>query len=150
MTDLDIEFEHIYIEAKAERWQCIERFLFSYFCFRENYLTRKNKPDWQSARLMSPRSAKITAIENAILEPVVPHQTIIGEIKRYWRDGQLTRQSLQRILNQLLDYAVITHKEKAALSKARLGDSMPADWYKNPEKPVYQRFELVNITLIHV
>ena len=98
---------------------------------------------------MSPRSAKVTAIENAILEPVVPHQTIIGEIKRYWRDGQLTRQSLQRILNQLLDYAVITHKEKAALSKARLGDSMPADWYKNPEKPVYQRLELVNIKLIH-
>ena len=82
---------------------------------------------------MSARSTKVTAIENAILEPIVPHQTIIGEIKRYWRDGQLTRQSLQRILNQLLDYAVITLKEKAALSKARLGDSMPADWYKNPK-----------------
>ncbi|GLT20017.1 hypothetical protein GCM10007938_38000 [Vibrio zhanjiangensis] len=148
MTDIDIELDHIFLEAQAQRWTCIERFLFSYFCFRENYLTSKGKPDWESARHNCMRSSRVTTIENGVLEPFVPHSVIIGEIKRHCRDGSLTRQALKRILNQLLDYALIAPQDKAALKAARLNEAMPTDWYHSASRPVFQRLDTVNITLV--
>ncbi|KJY83313.1 hypothetical protein TW81_09980 [Vibrio galatheae] len=69
MTDLDLEFEHIYLEVKAERWQQIERFLFSYYCFREGLVTNNNKPDWETARKNATRSKKV---QQAGLQTAMP------------------------------------------------------------------------------
>ncbi|ARC92490.1 hypothetical protein B6A42_10925 [Vibrio coralliilyticus] len=147
MTDLDIEFEHIFLEVKAERWHSIERFYFSYFCFRENYLTKKGKPDWELARQRCPRSRSLTIIKHAELEPLVPHEVITGEIKRYWRDGLLTPRALRRILDSLLDYATITKAEKNVLKQAGLLNAMPAFWYQSKDKSPISRFAAANIEM---
>ncbi|MCG9597706.1 hypothetical protein L1D15_13350 [Vibrio sp. Isolate25] len=149
MTDLDIEFEHIFLEVKAERWHSIERFYFSYFCFRENYLTKKGKPDWELARQQCPRSRSLTIIKHAELEPLVPHEVITGEIKRYWRDGKLTPHSLKRILDSLLHYATISQHELIALKKAGLQKAMPACWYDSKTKDLNTRFEALDICFEH-
>lgn len=148
MTDLELEFEHIYIEAKAERWPLIERFLFSYFCMREGYLSKQGKPDWELARSRSVRSTSVTHLKQSELEPIVPLAVIIGEIKRYQRDGELTPSVLQRILNSLLHYAVISKDEKSALSTAGLLNIMPADWYQSETKDMQSRFLKVGIQLL--
>lgn len=148
MTDLELEFEHIYIEARAERWPLIERFLFSYFCMREGYLSKQGKPDWELARSNTIHSKSVTHLKCSELEPLVPLAVIIGEIKRYQRDGELTPSVLQRILNSLLHYAVISKDEKSALRKAGLLNTMPADWYQSDAKDLYSRFLKVGIQLL--
>lgn len=147
MTDLELEFEHIYLEVRAERWQQIERFLFSYFCFREGYTTKNGKPDWESARENVPRSIKVESLKYADLEPIVPLDVIVGEIKRYFRDGELTPSVLQRILDSLLNYIVITKQEKTALKTSGLLNTMPASWYQSESKIPYARFESVGINI---
>ncbi|MDN3609774.1 hypothetical protein ACFFUP_11425 [Vibrio ostreicida] len=147
MTDLDIEFEHIFLEVKAERWHSIERFYFSYFCFRENYLTKKGKPDWELARQRCLRSSSLTIIKHAELEPLVPHDVITGEIKRYWRDGILTPRALRRILDNLLHYVTISKQELAELKKAGLQKAMPACWYSSKTKKSNLRFKTLNICI---
>lgn len=149
MTDLELEFEHIWLEASAERWTQLERFLFSYFCYREGHLTNHNKPSFDIARSRCARSDSVTTITQADLEPVVPLAVIIGEIKRYSRDGELTPTTLQRILNSLLDYVVITKQEKAELKKAGLLNAMPAPWYKSEERDPHSRLVKGKITVLH-
>lgn len=147
MTDLELEFEHIYLEVRAERWQQIDRFLFSYFCFREGFLTKHGKPDWEMARDNVPRSTKVLSLKGSELEPIVPLDVIVGEIKRYFRDGELTPSVLRRILDSLLTYAVITRQEKALLRNAALQNAMPISWYKNGDKNPYLRFNHVDIEI---
>lgn len=145
MTDLDLEFEHIYLEAKAERWHQIERFLFSYFCYREGYLSSKGNPDWEKARASSPRSLQVESLSQSDLEPVVPLEVVVGEIKRYVRDGELTPTTLKRVLDCLLHYKTISKAQKQALKKAGLQSAMPASWYQSEEKDPYLRFKLQGI-----
>lgn len=148
MTDLELEFEHIYLEVRAERWQQIDRFLFSYFCFREGFITKHGKPDWELARASSIRSTSIKHLKHSELEPIVPLAVIIGEIKRYQRDGDLTPSVLLRVLNSLLHYAVISKDEKSALRTAGLSDTMPADWYQGKTNDPHGRFLEVGIQLL--
>ncbi|OAJ94198.1 hypothetical protein [Vibrio bivalvicida] len=145
MTDLDIEFEHIYLEVKAERWPRLERFLFSYYCYREGFVTSNNKPDWETARAKAPRSFQVQDIRDSALEPIVPLTVVIGEIKRYWRDGKLTPNSLRRILDSLLHYATISKQELTELKKAGLQNAMPACWYQSEKKDTHSRFKTINI-----
>jgi len=147
MTDLDIEFEHIYLEVKAERWGQLERFLFSYYCYREGFVTSKNKPDWETARAKAPRSTKVQDVRDSALESVVPLTVVTGEIKRYWRDGELTPNSLRRILDSLLHYATISKQELTELKKAGLQNAMPAGWYQSEEREALARLNEVKICL---
>lgn len=147
MTDLELEFEHIYLEVKAERWNQIDRFLFSYFCFKHGFITKLGKPDWEFARQNVPRSTKYTSLNHSALEPVVPLNVIVGEIKRYWRDGELTPNTLSRLLDSLLDYTAISKTELQALKKAGLQNAMPASWYRSEEKDPHLRFNYVGITV---
>ncbi|GAB2663054.1 hypothetical protein [Vibrio panuliri] len=145
MTDIDIEFEHLMLEIHARRWSMVERFLFSYFCFRQGFLSKAGKPDWQTARDQSPQSVTLRSLKLAELEPVVPHQAIIGELKRYERDGELTRQTVQRILDSLLHYVVISKTEQRVLKLAGLADAMPPEWYQSGAKEPYARFKKLGI-----
>lgn len=145
MTDVDIELEHMLLEIKIGRWPQLERFLFSYFCYREGFVTHKGKPDWEAARSRVPHSLDVTSAGGGVLEPVVPLQVVIGEIKRYWRDGQLTPSSLRRILDGLLHYANITKHELTALKQAGLANAMPAGWYQSQNKLPLTRFQQLNI-----
>ncbi|NAX20476.1 hypothetical protein CAG65_04585 [Vibrio sp. V39_P1S14PM300] len=147
MTDLDIELEHILLEIRAERWNQLDRFLFPYFCFREGYLTKQGKPDWEAARAQSPRSSKIMQVKHACLEPLLPNEALIGELKRHTRDGNLTLASLKRILATALQYAVISKEEKQALSSLGLADAMPPEWYRSAERTIHARFDAANIKI---
>ncbi|MFB9215200.1 hypothetical protein [Vibrio sinaloensis] len=147
MTDQQLEFEHIYLEVRAQRWQQIERFLFSYYCYREGFVSANNKPDWESARQNAPRSTAVRNQQEACLEPVVPLKAVVGEIKRYWRDGKLTPASLQRILDSLVHYVSLSQAELASLKKAGLHNAMPASWYQSEEKLPMARLNAINSTL---
>lgn len=147
MTDLELEFEHIYLEVRAQRWQQIERFLLSYYCFKHDYTNKQGKPDWQIAREHSPRSTALASLNDSALEPVVPLAVVVGEIKRYWRDGQLTPNTLKRLLDSLLHYVVITKTEQQKLKKAGLQNAMPASWYQSEQRLWQDRFNSVDICL---
>ncbi|MCZ4294694.1 hypothetical protein [Vibrio sinaloensis] len=149
MTDLELEFEHIYLEVRAERWQQIERFLLSYYCYQHGFTSKQGKPDWEQLRANSPRSNKFSSLSESVVEPAVPLAVIVGEIKRYWRDGELTPSTLQRLLDSLLHYVVITRSEQQALKKARLHNAMPIEWYRDKHRPWRARLEAVNITINH-
>jgi len=147
MNDIDIEFEHLILEISNQRWVMVERFLLSYFCFREGYVSKTGKPDWQIARERCPRSSSVITIKQTELEPLVPLPSIIGELKRYQRDGELSRQSAQRIINSLLHFAVITKAEKQRLHSLGLAESMPSDWYPSMDKQPNARFIAAKIEM---
>lgn len=147
MNDLDLELEHIFLEVRAERWHQIERFLFSYYCYRCGYVTKQDKPDWESARKHAPRSQGFESIASSALEPIVPLAVVIGELKRYWRDGDLTLQRARRLLDSLLDYVVISKSELQTLKKAGLQNAMPASWYQSEERDRLDRFSAVGISV---
>jgi hypothetical protein len=147
MTDLELEFEHIYLEVKAQRWHQIERFLFSYYCYKHDYVSKQGKPDWELARQSVVRSTRYTSLKESALEPVVPVSVIVGEIKRYWRDGELTPSNLRRLLDTLLDYVLISKAELQALKKAGLQNAMPACWYQSQERIPSDRLTSVGIEI---
>ncbi len=147
MTDVEIELEHIWLEARAERWPQLERFLFSYFCFRHQYLTRHGKPDRRLAEKLCPCSENAELCTETVLEPLVPLDAVQGEIKRYQRDGKLTPSTLRRLLDSLLHYAVISRQQKQRLKDLGYSNSMPAIWYQKDEKSITCRFEAAGITL---
>jgi hypothetical protein len=149
MTDIELEFEHIYLEVRTQRWQQIERFLLSYYCFKHDYTNKQGKPDWQIAREHSPRSTALVSLNDSALEPVVPLAVIVGEIKRYWRDGQLTPNTLKRLLDSLLHYVVITKTEQQKLKKAGLQNAMPASWYQSDLRYPLERLEKAGIVIQH-
>jgi len=147
MTDLELEFEHIYLEVKAQRWHQVERFLFSYYCYKHDYLSKQGKPDWELARQSVARSTRCKNLKESALEPVVPLSVVVGEIKRYWRDGELTPSNLRRLLDALLDYVLISKAELQALKKAGLQNAMPACWYQSQERIPTDRLTSVGIEI---
>lgn len=147
MTDLELEFEHIYLEVKAQRWHQVERFLFNYYCYKHDYLSKQGKPDWELARQSVARSNLCKNLKESALEPVVPLSVVVGEIKRYWRDGELTPSNLRRLLDTLLDYVLISKAELQALKKAGLQNAMPACWYQTQERIPSERLTSVGIEI---
>lgn len=147
MTDLELEFEHIYLEVKAQRWHQIERFLFSYYCYKHDYVSKQGKPDWELARQSVARSKRCTNRKESALEPVVPLSVVVGEIKRYWRDGELTPSNLRRLLDSLIDYVLISKAELQTLKKAGLQNAMPACWYQSQERIPTDRLTSVGIEI---
>ncbi|TFH92726.1 hypothetical protein [Vibrio ouci] len=147
MTDLELEFEHIYLEVKAQRWHQVERFLFSYYCYKHDYVSKLGKPDWELARQSVAHSTHCKSLKESTLEPVVPLSVVIGEIKRYWRDGELTPSNLRRVLDTLLDYVLISKAELQALKNAGLQNAMPASWYQSQERIPTERLTSVGIEI---
>ena len=145
MKDTEIELQHIFLEASAQRWQHLERFFFSYYCFREGFVGKNGKPDWQTARNEAPCSRGLLDRNASIVEPLVPHKVIIGEIKKMQRNNLLTISSLAQCLDSLLKYAVISQQEQNQLKHSGLKDCMPATWYTSENKVATSRFIESNI-----
>lgn len=147
MTDLDIEFEHLYLEAKYQRWSLVPRFLFSYFCFREGYVTTHGKPDWEKARASCRRSIDASTSKQVELMPLIPLDTLVGEIKCLERDDALDRDSLHQCLDGLLDYVVISKQEWKELKKLGLEERMPVSWYQSESKDRNARLKAIGIPM---
>ncbi|WP_047043001.1 hypothetical protein [Vibrio mexicanus] len=150
MTDLDIEFEHLYLEAKYQRWSLVPRFLFSYFCFREGYVTTHGKPDWEKARASCRRSTDASISKQVDLIPLVPLDTLVGEIKCLERDDLLSKDTLRNCLDDLLDYVVISKQEWQKMKNLGLEDRMPVNWYQSKTKDRYARLKAIGIPELKV
>lgn len=142
MTDADIELQHIWLEVQAERWHNIPRFLFSYYCYKHNLVSKTNKPCWETARNELPASSTIQARKNSVIEPLVAEDTVVGLLKTQSKDGELSFDAVAKTLETFLHYVVISKQEQAKLTP-----NMPASWYQENEKPLKARFDLAGISV---
>ncbi|GAJ72356.1 hypothetical protein JCM18904_3169 [Vibrio sp. JCM 18904] len=143
MTDADIELQHLWLEVQAERWQNLPRFLFSYYCYKHNLISKTNKVCWETARANLPASTSIKERKNAVVEPLVSEETVAGLLKAISKDGgEMTFDVMGTTLDTFLHYVVISKEEKA-----RLKSNMPASWYQRSNKSPLARFEQAGIKL---
>lgn len=142
MTDADIELQHLWLEVQAERWQNLSRFLFSYYCYKNNLVSRTNKMCWETARALLPCSKRISERKHAVIEPLIPEDTVVGLLKTISKDGDMSFEMMTNTLDTFLRYVVISKQEKAQLKP-----NMPANWYQQEAKPLMTRFELAGIII---
>ena len=142
MTDADIELQHLWLEVQAERWQNLPRFLFSYYCYKHNLVSKTNKVSRETARARLPASTSIKERKNAVVEPLVPEEAVVGLLKTISKDGEMTFDVMGTTLDTFLHYVVISKEEKA-----RLKSNMPASWYQRSNKSPLARFEQAGINL---
>ncbi|HHX8649312.1 hypothetical protein NB532_10770 [Vibrio antiquarius] len=142
MTDADIELQHLWLEVQAERWQSLPRFLFSYYCYKHNLVSKTNKVCWETARANLPASTLIKERKKAVVEPLVPEKTVVGLLKTISKDGEMTFDVMVTTLSTFLHYVVISKEEKAQLKS-----NMPASWYQQSNKSPLARFEQAGIEL---
>ncbi|WP_050937002.1 hypothetical protein [Vibrio harveyi] len=142
MTDADIELQHLWLEVQAERWQNLSRFLFSYYCYKHNLVSKTNKVCWETARASLPCSKTITERKYAVIEPLIPEDTVVGLLKTISKDGDMSFEIMASTLDTFLRYVVISKQEKSQLKP-----NMPASWYQLENKPLMARFELAGIVI---
>lgn len=142
MTDADIELQHLWLEVQAERWQNLSRFLFSYYCYKHDLVSKTNKVCWETARALLPYSKTISERKHAVIEPLIPEDTVVGLLKTISKDGDMSFEMMTSTLDTFLRYVVISKQEKA-----RLKPNMPAIWYQQESKPLMARFELAGIAI---
>ncbi|CAM3002180.1 hypothetical protein QTO01_17185 [Vibrio mytili] len=142
MTDADIELQHIWLEVQAERWHSIARFLFSFYCYKYNHVSKTNKPCWESARNELPASKTIQTRKHCVIEPLIPEETVVGLLKALSKDGDMSFHAMEQTLNEFLHYVVISKSDQA-----KLKPNMPASWYQESERPVMARFEVAGIPM---
>lgn len=142
MTDADIELQHIWLEVQAERWHNIPRFLFSYYCYKHNHVSKTNKPCWETARNALPTSSSVQARKNSVIEPLVPENAVVGLLKALSKDGEMTFDTMAQTLYEFLHYVVISKQEQA-----KLKPNMPASWYQEEIRPLKARFDLAGISV---
>ncbi|EKO3805854.1 hypothetical protein NTE05_003092 [Vibrio harveyi] len=142
MTDADIELQHLWLEVQAERWQNLSRFLFSYYCYKHNLVSKTNKVCWETARASLPCSKTITELKYAVIEPLIPEDTVVGLLKTISKDGDMSFEIMASTLDTFLRYVVISKQEKTQLKP-----NMPASWYQQESKPLIARFELAGIVI---
>ena len=142
MTDADIELQHLWLEVQAERWQNLSRFLFSYYCYKHNLVSKTNKVCWETARSLLPYSKTITERKHAVIEPLIPEDTVIGLLKTISKDGDMSFEMMTSTLDTFLRYVVISKQEQNQLKP-----NMPASWYQQASKPLMARFELAGIVI---
>ncbi|MHB9955298.1 hypothetical protein [Vibrio campbellii] len=142
MTDADIELQHLWLEVQAERWQNLSRFLFSYYCYKHHLVSKTNKVCWETARALLPCSKTISERKHAVIEPLIPEDTVVGLLKTISKDGDMSFEMMTSTLDTFLRYVVISKQEKAQLKP-----NMPASWYQQESKPLMARFELAGIVI---
>lgn len=142
MTDADIELQHLWLEVQAERWQNLSRFLFSYYCYKHNLVSKTNKVCWETARASLPCSKTISERKHTIIEPLIPEDTVVGLLKTISKDGDMSFEMMTSTLDTFLRYVVISKQEKAQLKP-----NMPASWYQQENKSLMARFELAGIVI---
>ncbi len=142
MTDADIELHHIWLEVQAERWHNIPRFLFSYYCYTNNHVSKTNRPCWETARNALPASSTISTRKNSVIEPLVPEDAVVGLLKALSKDGEMSFDTMAQTLKEFLHYVVISKQEQM-----KLKPNMPPSWYNESIKPVKARFDHAGISI---
>ncbi len=142
MTDADIELQHIWLEVQAQRWHNIPRFLFSYYCYKHNHVSKMNKPCWETARNELPASNTVQTRKSSVIEPLVPEIAVVGLLKTLSKDGEMSFDTMVQTVQVFLHYVVISKQEQT-----KLKPNMPVSWYQEEVKPLKARFDLAGISV---
>lgn len=105
-------------------------------------MSKTNKVCWETARASLPCSKTITERKHAVIEPLIPEDTVVGILKTISKDGDMSFEMMASTLDTFLRYVVISKQEKAQLKP-----NMPASWYQQESKPLMARFELAGIVI---
>lgn len=150
----NIELQHIYLEVYSERYCHLRTFLESYYCYQHGLVTKQGKPDWIQIFNVGKRTVAATQIKERKLlvrEMVMPLSVIMGHFKALVRDDEATINSIQAVIDDYLEYVIMTREEYNALVQAGLKETMPASYYQPLHKDYHcinSRFDVVGITLL--
>ncbi|MDV5170027.1 hypothetical protein [Photobacterium rosenbergii] len=147
----NLELQHIYLEVYSERYHSLKQYLEAYYCYRHNLVTRQGKPDWQqifSFAKASKQAKQCKARKDTIKELVLPLSVLTGMLKVLVRDDELTVEAIGTLLDENLDYVILSRNEWHSLCELGLDNRMPPAFYQ-PDNPDYQdhmsRFNLAEI-----
>ena len=149
-----IELQHIYLEVYAERYCHLRMFLEAYYCYRHDLVTKQGKPDWIQIFNVGKRTVAASQIKERKLlvrEMIVPLSVITGYLKVLVRDDDATLDNIQAVVDEYLEYIIITRAEYNTLVQAGLKESMPAGYYQPSDvdyRRINTRFDAVGITLL--
>ena len=147
----NLELQHIYLEAYNERYYSLGQYFEAYYCYRHDLVTRQGKPDWQQVfRFAKPsiqaRSCK--ARKDTVRALVLPLSVLTGKLKAMVRDDELTVEAIGQLLDQHLDYVILSRCEWQKITQLGYEDRMPASFYQAND-PSFQdamaRFNLAEI-----
>ena len=149
-----IELQHIYLEVYSERYCHLRTFLESYYCYKHGLVTKQGKPDWIQIFNVGKRTIAATLIKERKLlvrEMMMPLSVITGHLKTLVRDDEATIENIQAVVDEYLQYVIMTREEYNALVQAGLKDAMPASYYQLSHVDyccINTRFDAVGITFL--
>ncbi|SMY16005.1 hypothetical protein [Photobacterium aquimaris] len=149
-----IELQHIYLEVYSERYSHLRIFLEAYYCYQHGLVTQQGKPDWIQIFNVGKRTVAAAHIQERKLlvrEMMMPLSVIIGHFKTLVRDDEVTIESIKTIIDDHLEYVIMTRDEHHALIKAGVKETMPVSYYQplhNDYRCVNARFDAAGITLL--
>ncbi|MGF1717313.1 hypothetical protein [Photobacterium chitinilyticum] len=159
MSDLNqfhaqLELQHIYLEVYAERFHYLRPFFEGYYCYRHQLVTRQGKADWEQIfdhGVRSKAASQITNRKQLVRELRLPLAVLIGKLKVLVRDDELSLDAIQCLLDNNLEYTILTRDEFQRLKAAGMLDRMPAEYYRQGSAN-YQctgaRFDAVGIQFL--
>ncbi|PST96119.1 hypothetical protein [Photobacterium iliopiscarium] len=149
-----LELQHIYLEVYAERYSHLRTFLESYYCYQHGLVTKQGKPDWIQIFNVGKRTIaahKIQERKLLVREMMLPLSVIMGHFKTLVRDDEATIENIKMIIDEHLEYVIMTREEYNALVKAGLKETMPIGYYQATDAHyccINARFDVVGITLL--
>ena len=149
-----LELQHIYLEVYAERYSHLRTFLESYYCYQHGLVTKQGKPDWIQIFNVGKRTIaahKIQERKLLVREMMLPLSVIMGHFKTLVRDDEATIENIKMIIDEHLEYVIMTREEYNALVKAGLKETMPIGYYQATDARyccINARFDVVGITLL--
>ena len=149
-----LELQHIYLEVYAERYSHLRTFLESYYCYQLGLVTKQGKPDWIQIFNVGKRTIaahKIQERKLLVREMMLPLSVIMGHFKTLVRDDEATIENIKMIIDEHLEYVIMTREEYNALVKAGLKETMPIGYYQATDAHyccINARFDVVGITLL--
>lgn len=148
-----IELQHIYLEVYSERYCHLRTFLEAYYCYKHGLVTKQGKPDWIQIFNVGQRTVAADHIKERKLlvrDMRVPLSVIIGYLKTLVRDDEATIETIKTVVDDHLEYIIMTRAEYSALVKVGLKEVMPASYYQPQHKDhrcMNARFDAAGITL---
>lgn len=147
----NLELQHIYLEAYSERYHSLSQYFEAYYCYRHNLVTRQGKPDWQQIFCFAKPSKKARACQSrkeTVREMLLPLPVLTGKLKALVRDDELSVEAIGSLLDEHLEYVILSRCEWQKLIRLGLEHQVPRSFFQ-PNNPAYQdamsRFNLAEI-----
>lgn len=147
----NLELQHIYLEVYSERYHSLKQYCEAYYCYRHNLVTPQGKPDWQQVFSFAKASKQAKGCKvrkDTIKEMVLPLSVLTGMLKVLVRDDELTIEAIGTLLDENLNYVILSRNEWQSLCQLGLENRMPPSFYQ-PDNPAYQdemsRFNMAEI-----